>query len=489
MINRSLIRIKTVQILYSYLLTLSDFRLAPAPDAEASRDRRFAYSVHQDFIILLLKLSSIPVGVGNGMTLLPDQGIKKNRVGRALAANNAVQAMLAANRDRFTIFDSCLEDLMETIGRHPLYAAYRRKRKLTMADDVDFWNSIFTEVVRKHKGVERVLRRDENFSHVGFDQGLKLLATTLGGFDDTRASYDKARNDLDESLRRAYDLYHALLVLPIALTELQLERQEAAKKKYLPKEEELNPSSRFTGNLLVQALRNCTALTDYTVEHPEADPATWRDFDIAATRILDSIIKSKLYAEYMDSPAGDFATDAAFWREVLRSIVLPSDDFAELMETKSVYWNDDLAIMSTFALKTIRRSYAAPKAEGEDADDAETSAGQIELLPMFMNTDDERFGACLFELVVENREKYRALIDSFINSEQWDSERLAFMDIVVMMTAIAEIINFPSIPVPVTMNEYIEIANDYSTPKSGLFINGILFSVVRKLNDDGIISK
>ncbi len=108
---------------------------------------------------------------------------------------------------------------------------------------------------------------------------------------------------------------------------------------------------------------------------------------------------------------------------------------------------------------------------------------------MFMNTDDERFGACLFELVVENREKYRALIDSFINSEQWDSERLAFMDIVVMMTAIAEIINFPSIPVPVTMNEYIEIANDYSTPKSGQFINGILFSVVRKLNDDGIISK
>ncbi len=87
------------------------------------------------------------------------------------------------------------------------------------------------------------------------------------------------------------------------------------------------------------------------------------------------------------------------------------------------------------------------------------------------------------------QEKYRALIDSFINSEQWDSERLAFMDIVVMMTAIAEIINFPSIPVPVTMNEYIEIANDYSTPKSGQFINGILFSVVRKLNDDGIISK
>ncbi len=106
-----------------------------------------------------------------------------------------------------------------------------------------------------------------------------------------------------------------------------------------------------------------------------------------------------------------------------------------------------------------------------------------------MNDDDESFGAELFEYVVNNREAYREYIDRFINKDQWDSERLAFMDIVILMTAIAEIINYPSIPVPVTLNEFIEIANDYSTARSGQFINGVLFNVIKLLNEEGVINK
>lgn len=106
-----------------------------------------------------------------------------------------------------------------------------------------------------------------------------------------------------------------------------------------------------------------------------------------------------------------------------------------------------------------------------------------------MNHDDEVFGAQLFEYVVKDRETYRSYIDSFIDTKQWDTERLAFMDIVIMMTAIAELIHYPSIPVPVTLNEYIEIANDYSTPRSGQFINGILYNVIKMLNEKGIINK
>ena len=106
-----------------------------------------------------------------------------------------------------------------------------------------------------------------------------------------------------------------------------------------------------------------------------------------------------------------------------------------------------------------------------------------------MNAADEAFGTELFEFVVEHREEYRALIDSFIDTTQWDTERLAFMDIVILLTAIAEIVHYPSIPVPVTLNEYIEIANDYSTPRSGSFVNGILYSVVKKLAADGVIDK
>lgn len=140
--------------------------------------------------------------------------------------------------------------------------------------------------------------------------------------------------------------------------------------------------------------------------------------------------------------------------------------------------------MGTFVLKTIRRSYTAP-----DNNEKAFRPGTIEILPKFMNRDDETFGAQLFEYVVQNRETYREYIDRFIDNKQWDSERLAFMDIVLMLTSIAEIINFPSIPIPVTLNEYIEIANDYSTPRSGQFINGILYSVIQMLNADGIIHK
>lgn len=489
MINRSLIRIKTVQILYSFLLTRKDFKLENAPaDTDGSRERQFAYSVYLDLLILLLKLSSIQLGSGSGRTLEADPGIMKNRVGKALREDSSMSAILAKNRSRLSKFDSCIDDIMGAVLSSAVYTDYKRKRKLQMADDVAFWNTVFTTIIRKHKGVERVLRRDENFSHLGFDNGMKMFSQTLMSFDDTRATYLKARKDLDTSLSLAYDLYHALLLMPVYITRLQEARLDEAKNKYLPTQEDLNPSLRFVDNLYVKAVTGCEALTEYAKDHASADPANWRDSDLLFAGLLDQITSSALYKEYMESPAGDFATDAAFWREVTRTIIVPSDELAEALETSAVYWNDDLAIMSTFALKTMRRSYAA--ADGESADDAtQDTAGKITLLPKFMNAADEAFGAELFEFVVEHREEYRALIDSFIDTAQWDTERLAFMDIVILLTAIAEIVHYPSIPVPVSMNEYIEIANDYSTPRSGSFVNGILYSVVKKLSADGVINK
>lgn len=492
MINRSLIRIKTVQILYSYLLTRSDFKLEAAPAPGDARDRRFAYSVYLDLLVLLLKLSAMPLGPKSGITLEPDPALKKNRVGKTLRDDAAVISVLAQRRDRLTMFDSCLSEILGAIQASAVYNDYKRKRKLEMSDDVTFWNTVFATIIRKHKGVERVLRRDESFTHLGFDTGVKMFVNTLSSFDDTRAAYRKARTDLDKSLSLAYSLYHALLYLPVCLTRLQEQRLDANKNKYLPTPEDLNPSLRFVDNLFVKALGECQPLIDYIGDNPEADPSSWRDSDVLMGRLLDSITASEAYAKYMESPAGDFATDAAFWREIMRSVIIPSDELAEALETKSVYWNDDLAIMSTFVLKTIRRSYASPAVEGEAPDSAEDqtqATGSVRLLPKFMNTDDEVFGAQLFEYVVANRETYRSYIDRFIDTTQWDTERLAFMDIVIMLTAIAELINYPSIPVPVTMNEYIEIANDYSTSRSGQFINGILFSVIKMLNDEGIITK
>lgn len=478
MINRSLIRIKTIQILYSYLLTRSDFRLEAAPkDGDTNKDRQFAYSVYLDFLFLLLKLSAMPLGQGSGITLEGDAVLKKNRVGKALRTDPTMVAIINRYRDRLDKFDPCLPELAKAITESAIYNDFKRKRKLDMADDVMFWTTIFSTTVRKNKSVERILRKDEIFSHVGLENGLAMFVGTLNSFDDTRASYRNARAALDKSLTQAYSLYHALLNLPVLLTDLQMRRLDEAKHKYLPKPEDLNPDLRFVDNMFVGCLRECAPLQDYIADHPEANCLDWRDSDLLLGSLLDRICASELYEKYMQSEPGDMAVDAGFWREVMRTIVLPSDELAETLETRSVYWNDDLMIMGTFVLKTIRRCFNA------------RSAADIELLPKFMNADDERFGTELFEYVVENRDIYRSYIDKFIDTKQWDTERLAFMDIVLMLTAIAEIINFPSIPIPVTFNEYIEIANDYSTPRSGQFINGILYSVIKMLQNEKIIDK
>lgn len=491
MINRSLIRIKTVQILYSYLLTREDFRLAPAPTGtDATADRKFAYSVYLDLILLLLKLTSQNLGTDSGLVLPADPTLAKLNVGKALRENSEVMTAVRTHRDSFKMFDACLPDVMNSIRESAIYNDYKRKRKISLADDVLFWNTIITTVLRKHKGVERAFRANSDFSHVGYEAGVNMLVKTLSSFDDTRSSLIQAHKALDRSLAQAYDLYHALLMLPVLLTDLQQARLEQSKNKYLPTADDLNPSLRFVDNMFVQALRNCKGLTEYVEYNPDADPANWRDIDTLAAALLDQITASELYAKYMETPAGNYAVDAAFWRDVLRNIVFTSDEFNEELETQSVYWNDDLGIMSTFVLKTIRRSYAA--ADGDTDDDAAQtgeSSGKIVLLPKFMNRADEAFGKELFDYVIENRELYRSYIDRFINAEQWDTDRLAFMDIVIMLTAIAEIINYPSIPVPVSMNEYIEIANDYSTRRSGQFINGILYNVVKLLNSEGIIEK
>lgn len=493
MINRSLIRIKTVQILYSYLLTRSDFKLEPAPvPGESSRDKRFAYSVYLDLIVLLLKLSGMPLGPGSGMVLNADTALAKNKVGKALRDDAALTGLFATGRKDLQRLYSVLSDILASVQASAAYNDYKRKRKLDMSDDVRFWSTIFATTIAKHKGLERVMRRDENFSHVGFDAGMKMFLDTLASFDDTRATYRKARTDLDKSLSLAYSLYHALLMLPLRITEVHEKRLDANKNKYLPTPEDLNPNMRLADNLFVKALADCTALAEYVDENPDADPATWRDSDIMLNRMLDSVLATDAYKEYIETPAGDFATDAAFWREMMRTVIIPGEDIAEALETKSVFWNDDLAIMSTFALKTIRRSYAAPALEGEEADNADDPGqvtGTIALLPKFMNSADETFGAELFEYVVQNRDTYRTYIDRFIDTKQWDTERLAFMDIVIMQAAIAELINYPSIPVPVTLNEYIEIANDYSTQRSGQFINGMLYSITKYLNEEGVIQK
>ena len=278
-----------------------------------------------------------------------------------------------------------------------------------------------------------------------------------------------AEKELFFSLEKAYDLYHYLLVLMIELTDLQKKRLDTAKAKYMPTYEDLNPNTRFIDNRFIQTLRNTPQLVDYIAQQK----LSWVNESDFLKVLLDEILASELYQKYMDSADDSFKADRDFWRQVFKNIIGPNELMSEILEDQSLYWNDDLDVIGTFALKTIKKF----------EEDTETN----QLLPMFKDEEDGEFARKLFRRSLLDADRFRKLIEE--NTQNWDIDRLAFMDIVIMIVALAEITSFPSIPVKVSLNEYIEIAKNYSTQRSGKFINGILDGIVTRLKKEGEITK
>ena len=476
MVNRVLIRIKVVQILYSYLLTRSEFKIESAPDT-TSRDKRYAYTVYINTLLMLLELSGYGVQGASNKSPLPEANANKylhdNIVARSLFTDDAIRKVILRGNSGIGELDSVLPALFSAIVSSSVYRSYVRTRKRDLATDVRFWTTVLTTIIAPCAELKTLCRRNEEFTVAGYEEGMAMAVATLNDFNDNRRLLTETRNSLDRSLDKAYELYNSLLLLPVALTRLEQQRLDEARENPFATAADLNPNTRFVDNGLVKMLASNRSLADYL----ESNPISWEDEPLLLRSLLDAIRRSDIYAQYMDAPATDYAADCEFWRSVMKNIILPGDDLAEVLENKSVYWNDDLDIMGTFVIKTIKQFASA----GED--------NEVRLLPQYKDEEDARFGSELFVASVEHREEYRELIDRFINREQWDTERLAFMDIVVMIVAIAELLNYPLIPVPVTLNEYIEIANSYSTPKSGQFINGILYSVINYLKEEGRLVK
>ncbi|MDE7410423.1 MAG: transcription antitermination factor NusB [Paramuribaculum sp.] len=299
-----------------------------------------------------------------------------------------------------------------------------------------------------------------------------MVEQSIKGIAGTKVGYINAVHNLQKSLDKAYELYHLLLMLPVELTRMQDLRLDNARNKYLPTHEDLNPNLRFIDNRLIPILADNEDMHRYLKENPIDLSGK---YDLLKS-LLDNIVESDVYAEYMNSDTDSLEADCEFWRTVFRTIILPSDALAEALESDNVFWNDDLDIIGTFVLKTIRRIGVS-------------GGNVISLLPQYKDDEDARFGADLFESAVERYEENMKLIERFVDARQWDPERLAFMDVVIMMAAITELVDYPLIPIPVTLNEYIEIANYYSTPRSGQFINGILFSVINYLKKEGVLVK
>lgn len=283
-------------------------------------------------------------------------------------------------------------------------------------------------------------------------------------------SIQEAKKNLQDSLDKGYDLYYYLFLLMVQLTDLQEDRIEQAKNKYLPTEEDLNPNMKLVNNLFIKTL---TENEDYQ-KYLSDNPMTWIDDDIFLKLELERILKSDLYAEYISTEGNNFEEDCKFWNNVMRELILKDEELGDVLESKSVYWNDDLSTIGSFVLKSIKLF------EQHD---------EKPILPMFKNEDDSQFGNELFSKAISDMDRCNELIDTFIQSEHWDKDRVAVMDRLIMVVALAEVLHFPSIPTKVTLNEYIEIAKYYSTPRSGQFINGILNSAINNLRETKQINK
>ena len=284
-------------------------------------------------------------------------------------------------------------------------------------------------------------------------------------------SLTMARDELQQSFDKTYELYNYLLKLIIDLTDLQERYLDDAKHKFLPSHEDLNPNPKFIDNELVEILRSNEQLQHYISEHK----LTWRDNELFLKLILNKIQNSVIYNEYMESGESDLASDCNLWRQLFRHILIDDEDLLEELENQSVYWScDDLDFMGQFVIKTIRR-----------IDDGE----EFPIMPQFKDEEDSNFGDQLLTAAVEQEELNGATIEKFIDKRHWDSERIALIDRVIMLVALAEVRTFENIPTSVTLNEYIEIAKTFSTPSSSSFINGILHSAIREMKNTGLIVK
>jgi N utilization substance protein B len=298
----------------------------------------------------------------------------------------------------------------------------------------------------------------------------KIIQILYSYYKSDSKSFPVAEKELFHSIEKTYDLYFHLLNLSIQITRFAADRIETKRNKLRPTEEDLNPNTRFIDNSFLAQLSKNIQFEEYLT----ANKLSWVNDSEIIKVLYEQIIASEYYADYMKAPAADYAADKDIWRKIYKKIILQSEDLDDSIQDQNIYWTDDIEMVVSFIIKTIKRFDAA---KGDEQP----------LLPMFKDEEDAEFARKLLRKVLTNGNELRQMID--VNTKNWELDRIAFMDIVIMEVALAELMDFPTIPVNVTLNEYIEIAKTYSTEKSGTFINGVLDNIVGQLKKDNKLIK
>lgn len=300
---------------------------------------------------------------------------------------------------------------------------------------------------------------------------LKVLQQTYAFYQNGNNKLDAAEKELFFSLSKAYDLYLYMLELMVEVNRIAEQTLVTATNRYNRVHEGEPPSARFVNNQFIAQLAKNQQLKDFV----ENQKKTWADDEDFVRRLYSHITQSEIYQEWMqrsDNPT--YEEDKELWRQIYRKIIVEYEDLDQLLEDKSLFWNDDRFIVDTFVLKTIRRF---EKKNGVNQ----------ELLPEYRDDEDREFARRLFRASILGAENYRMLISQSLHN--WDLERVAFMDMLILQTALAEMFTFPQIPITVTINEYVDLAKYYSTPRSGGYVNGMLDAIARRLIAEGKLRK
>ena len=285
---------------------------------------------------------------------------------------------------------------------------------------------------------------------------------------------EEAEKEFATSLERAHELYLYLLnfLIDIQLhAELLAETIEARNKRLGLHIEASSAERVLADNNWLRTFVNNTELLEYRNHHNDRTD----EERAVCKRLTTAFLESEDFLLYLKKEGRSPEADQEIARRLYKTIIALSEDFEPLLEERSLYWNDDKAIIDTFVLKTIKR--IRPDGSPDQP-----------LLPAWSEDEDHEFALNLFHEAVKRKNETYTLIEAF-SSKKWDIGRTPFMDIVIMQVAIAELLGIPEIPVSITLNEYINVAKWYSTPQSASYINGMLDAIAKSLRKEGRLMK
>ena len=299
---------------------------------------------------------------------------------------------------------------------------------------------------------------------------IKVMQSLYAFHSSPDQTINLAEKELFFSINKSYDLYHLLLQLLVEIQDFAFNRIEQNKLKNLPTKEDLSPNLKFFKNEILVKLSENIALKDYL----EKNKLSWNDHPELIKKLFTELSESDTYINYMSTEENSIEEDRKLIEFFLTDILPCSDDLYQILEEQSIYWNDDIEFVVGMIIKTIKKfKISTPDFKS--------------LMPLFKDEDDKDFAKQLFRKATLKTEEHREIIKKHLRN--WDLDRVAFIDVLIMEMALCEFLYFPSIPTKVSLNEYIDLARFYSTSKSQTFINGILDKILKSLKDEGKISK